>query len=141
MKTIEEKTALPQDAMANLEHAADLAAIGKFAEAIWTASELLQFPRSIQEAVLREQSTRLLARYRQDPQLSEPFRWWTASEVGRLPLDLRNTILETSAIVAEEEYRTNPDLTAFDAFGEDDLYADSTSSEPRPRQSPSTDAR
>ena len=44
---------------------------------------------------------------------------------------IRDAILEAAAALAEEEYRSNPELTAFDAFGEDDLYGDSSSTETR----------
>jgi hypothetical protein len=33
--------------------------------------------------------------------------------------------------MAEKEYRENPNLTDFEAFGKDDLYGDSASSEVR----------
>jgi len=47
---------------------------------------------------------------------------WTASELRKLPLDQRAAILEAAAALAEPEYRNNPELTAFEAFGKDDLY-------------------
>ena len=56
---------------------------------------------------------------------------WTAAELRKLPPEERNAILETAAALAEEEYRTNPELTAFEAFGKDDLYGESSSSETR----------
>jgi hypothetical protein len=40
-------------------------------------------------------------------------------------------LLEAAAEQAEEEYRTNPALTAFDAFGKDDLHVDSSGTETR----------
>jgi acyl-CoA reductase-like NAD-dependent aldehyde dehydrogenase len=52
---------------------------------------------------------------------------WTAAEVRRLPPDQRDAILEAAAALAEEEYRTNPELTAFEAFGKDDLHGKSSS--------------
>jgi hypothetical protein len=39
--------------------------------------------------------------------------------------------MEAAAALAEEEYRNNPELTAFEAFGKDDLYGDSSSTETR----------
>ncbi len=63
-------------------------------------------------------------------------RWEPASRAGhpagttrvsdllRLPEDERSRILETAATVAESEYRTDPELTAFDAFGDADLFDD-----------------
>lgn len=56
---------------------------------------------------------------------------WTASELRKLPAAERDAILEAAAILAEAEYRTNPELTAFEAFGKDDLYGDSSSTETR----------
>jgi hypothetical protein len=97
--------------------------VSDLATRIWTAVELQQLPREVQEAVLREQAARLVAAYRADP-AGAPVRWWKAGEAARLELDQRGILLEASAIVAEEEYRNNPELTAFDAFGEDDLYVD-----------------
>jgi hypothetical protein len=46
---------------------------------------------------------------------------WTAAELRKLPAAERDAILETAAALAEEEYRTNKELTAFEAFGEEDL--------------------
>ena len=51
---------------------------------------------------------------------------WTAAELRKLPAAERDAILEAAAAVAEEIYRTNEELTDFDAFGEEDLYGDST---------------
>ena len=51
---------------------------------------------------------------------------WTASELRKLPADQRDAILEAAAVLAEEIYRNNPELTDFEAFGEDDLYGEST---------------
>ena len=46
---------------------------------------------------------------------------WTAAELRRLPPDKRDAVLSAAAALAEHEYRTNRELTAFEAFGEDDL--------------------
>ena len=51
---------------------------------------------------------------------------WTAAELRRLPAEQRDAILEAQAALAEEIYRNNPELTDFEAFGEDDLYGEST---------------
>jgi acyl-CoA reductase-like NAD-dependent aldehyde dehydrogenase len=56
---------------------------------------------------------------------------WTAAELRKLPPEQRDAIMEAAAALAEEEYRTNPELTAFEAFGKDDLYGESSSSEAR----------
>jgi hypothetical protein len=56
---------------------------------------------------------------------------WTAAELRKLPPEERDAILEEAARFAEVEYRNNPELTAFEAFGKDDLYGDSASTETR----------
>jgi hypothetical protein len=58
-------------------------------------------------------------------------RNWTATELRKLPAEQRDAILEEQAALAEAEYRNNPDLTDFEAFGEDDLYGESSNSEMR----------
>jgi len=35
---------------------------------------------------------------------------------------VRENVWDDAAALAEPEYRTNPELTAFEAFGEDDLF-------------------
>jgi hypothetical protein len=60
-----------------------------------------------------------------------PARQWTASELRKLPPAQRDMILEAAAALAEQEYRNDPQLTAFEAFGKDDLHGDSSSSETR----------
>lgn len=56
---------------------------------------------------------------------------WTASELRKLPAHERDAVLAAAAASAEEEYRTNPELTAFEAFGKEDLHGDSASTETR----------
>ncbi len=51
---------------------------------------------------------------------------WTAAELRKLPAQQRDAILEAAFAVAEEIYRNNPELTDFEAFGEDDMYGEST---------------
>jgi hypothetical protein len=58
-------------------------------------------------------------------------RQWTAAELRKLPTAERDAIMEAAAALAEEEYRNNPELTDFEAFGKDDLYGDSSSTETR----------
>lgn len=53
---------------------------------------------------------------------------WTAAELRKLPPAERDAILEEVAALAEREYRKNPELTAFEAFGQHDLYGESSSS-------------
>ena len=47
---------------------------------------------------------------------------WTAAELRKLPREDRDAILAAAAALAEAEYRTDAELTAFEAFGKDDLY-------------------
>ncbi len=54
----------------------------------------------------------------------------TARDLLKMPLEERNRVLEQMAILAEPLYRNDPELTAFEAFGPDDLYGESSSSEP-----------
>jgi len=56
---------------------------------------------------------------------------WTAAELRKLPAAERDAILEAAAAKAESEYRNNPELTAFEAFGKDDLYVNSSNTETR----------
>lgn len=66
----------------------------------------------------------------QRQQLSKS-RLWTAAELRELPPAERDAILSASAALAEAEYRNDPNLTAFEAFGKEDLYGHSSSSEAR----------
>jgi hypothetical protein len=56
---------------------------------------------------------------------------WTIADLRKLPVHERDAILEAAAAAAEMEYRNNPSLTAFEAFGPDDLYGDSSDTETR----------
>jgi hypothetical protein len=58
-------------------------------------------------------------------------RRWTAAELRKLPREQPDAILEAAAALAEAEYRNDPELTAFEAFGPDDLHGDSASTEAR----------
>ena len=51
---------------------------------------------------------------------------WTAEELRKLPVDQRDAILAAAAALAEDLYRNDPQLTDFEAFGEEDLYGEST---------------
>jgi hypothetical protein len=55
-----------------------------------------------------------------------PTRRWTATELRKLPAAERDAILAEQAAALEADYRNDPDLTAFEAFGDEDLYVDST---------------
>jgi hypothetical protein len=48
-----------------------------------------------------------------------------------MPPHQRSAILSAQAALAEPLYRNDPELTDFDAFGKDDLHADSASTETR----------
>ncbi len=56
---------------------------------------------------------------------------WTAREVRKLPQAERDAILAAAAREAESEYRGNPELTAFEAFGKDDLHGESANTAAR----------
>jgi hypothetical protein len=56
---------------------------------------------------------------------------WKASELRKLPPHQRDAVLEAAAIQAEADYRNDLELTAFEAFGKDDLYGDSASTQTR----------
>ena len=58
-------------------------------------------------------------------------RIWTPAELRVLPAEQRSAILAEAAARAESEYRTNKSLTAFEAFGPEDLYGDSSDAQPR----------
>ena len=58
-------------------------------------------------------------------------RRWTAAELRKLPPTQPDAIMEAAAVVAQEDYRNDPQLTAFEAFGKDDLYGDSSNTETR----------
>ena len=46
---------------------------------------------------------------------------WTAAELRSLSAEERDAILAAAAELAVENYRKDPALTAFEAFGDDDL--------------------
>ena len=60
-----------------------------------------------------------------------PVPSWTAAALRRLPPEQRDVILAAAAEAAAEEYRLNPNLTAFEAFGEEESHGDSADAEPR----------
>lgn len=53
----------------------------------------------------------------------------SASQLRKLPVKERNVILGAQAVVAEPIYRSDRRLTDFEAFGEDDLHGESSSTE------------
>jgi hypothetical protein len=56
---------------------------------------------------------------------------WTAAELRKLSCQERDAILKAAAALAEQDYRKSPELTAFEAFGKDDLYGESSNTETR----------
>jgi len=58
-------------------------------------------------------------------------RHWTAAELRKLPAEERDAILAAAAALAADEYRNDAALTAFEAFGEGDLYVNSSDTQPR----------
>jgi hypothetical protein len=60
-----------------------------------------------------------------------PAKHWTAAQLRKLPPEQRDAILAEAAARAEADYRNDPELTAFEAFGKDDLHVDSSNTEPR----------
>lgn len=58
-------------------------------------------------------------------------RRWTAVELRRLPADERDAILAAAAALAADEYCDDVALTAFEAFGQGDLYVHSSDTKPR----------
>lgn len=61
---------------------------------------------------------------------AEP-KHWTATELLALPPAQRDAILAAQAALVEFDYRNDPELTAFEAFGPDDLYVDDEDAEAR----------
>lgn len=84
-------------------------------------AEVLNFIDSLQ-VVKREDRT---------PSPTSLEKKWTADELLKLPPQEREAILAAQAAQAEEEYRTNPELTAFEAFGKDDLYGECSDAQTR----------
>jgi hypothetical protein len=65
------------------------------------------------------------------PAPGAPARSWTAAELRKLPPAERDAILAEQAAALEDDYRNNRELTAFEAFGDEDLYVDSSDSKAR----------
>lgn len=55
----------------------------------------------------------------------------TVAQVRALSAEQRAAVLEAAAARAESDYRHDPALTAFEAFGKDDLCGDSSGTETR----------
>jgi len=65
------------------------------------------------------------------PSTSIPVARLSPREVRRLPPLERDVLLRAAASQADAEYRTNVELTAFEAYGKDDLHGESTNSTAR----------
>ncbi len=66
-----------------------------------------------------------------NPKTRDTSKTWTAKELRKLPPEERDAILEQQAIEAEQYYRNDPELTAFEAFGKDDIHGDSANTQTR----------
>ena len=60
-----------------------------------------------------------------------PAKRWTVAELRKLAPAERDAILAEQAATLEDDYRNDPELTAFEAFGDEDLYVDNSDSETR----------
>jgi len=58
-------------------------------------------------------------------------RRWSIAELRKLPQEWQDAILEAQAEFAAPFYRNDPELTAFEAFGPDDLHGESSNTETR----------
>jgi hypothetical protein len=65
------------------------------------------------------------------PSPGAPARRWTAAELRKLNPAERDAILAEQAAALEADYRNDPELTDFEAFGDEDLYVDSSDSPAR----------
>ena len=63
-------------------------------------------------------------------QCSNSFKW-TAAELLKLPVEERERVLAEQAAKAVADYTEDRELTAFDAYGEDDLHVDSSDTQTR----------
>jgi hypothetical protein len=54
----------------------------------------------------------------------------TPGELRRMPRPERQAVLAAAAALAEEDYRNDKELTAFDAFSEEELDGDESDSRP-----------
>src|SRR4051794_21173913 len=65
------------------------------------------------------------------PDPGAPARHWTATELRKLAPAERDAILAEQAAALADDYRNDRELTAFEAFGDEDLYVDSPDSDAR----------
>lgn len=64
-------------------------------------------------------------------ELAPPGRLWSAAELRRLPPAERDAALAAAAERAASDYSHDRALTAFEAFGSEDLHGDSADARPR----------
>jgi hypothetical protein len=64
-------------------------------------------------------------------ELVPPVRTWSAAELRRLPPDQRDAALAAAAERAASDYNHDHALTAFEAFGPEDIHGDSADARPR----------
>ena len=64
-------------------------------------------------------------------ELAPPARAWTAAELRRLPPAERDAALAAAAERAAPDYERDHRLTAFEAFGPEDIHGDSADARPR----------
>jgi hypothetical protein len=64
-------------------------------------------------------------------ELAPPARPWSAAELRRLPPDQRDAALAAAAERAALDYTHDQALTAFEAFGPEDMHGDSADAGPR----------
>jgi outer membrane murein-binding lipoprotein Lpp len=96
-------------------------------EVFWASRCLVGRPAASIHSVHRQRGRRKEAKMDQTTTQQR----WTAAQLRKLPPKERDAIMEAAAAAAEQEHRTNRELTAFEAFGKDDLYGESSSTETR----------
>ena len=64
-------------------------------------------------------------------ELAPPTRTWSAAELRRLPPEQRDAALAAAAVQAAPDYHNDHALTAFEAFGPEDIHGDSADARPR----------
>jgi Zn-dependent peptidase ImmA (M78 family) len=91
--------------------------------------------RAVAEGIItREEADRICANCGVDPMAAvekATSDTWSPTELLRLRRAQHARVLADAAARAEKDCRNNPDLTDFNAFGEDDLYAEVAGSETR----------
>ena len=60
------------------------------------------------------------------PQATPVERPWSASDLRKATPAERDAVLCEAAARAEHQYRTDSELTAFEAFGKEDLHGESS---------------